>query len=66
MARKFNRGEKIRSLDEICTQDFIWWKNKVYHKGWFRSWQFQFLFNHIYIYEDIYKIERIVKNEHTI
>lgn len=39
--RKYRRGEVITSLDELAKQEFIYWHNKIYHAGWFMSWQFR-------------------------
>lgn len=38
----FERGEKIDSLDELIDQDFIIFKDKVYHSGWIISWQLRY------------------------
>jgi len=37
--RKYRKGERITSLDELVKQDFIYWRDKVVHQGWFMSWQ---------------------------
>lgn len=37
--RKYRKGEPIKSLDEFLKQEFVMFHNKVYHSGWFRSWQ---------------------------
>lgn len=47
---KFAAGEKIASIDELMKQDFVLCKAwdgemKVYHAGWFRSWQLQYVDN---------------------
>lgn len=39
--RKYHRGGHILSLDELASQDFIYWRNKVTPSGWFLSWQFR-------------------------
>ncbi len=36
---KYRPGEKITSLDEMAQQEFIYHIEKVYHAGWFLSWQ---------------------------
>lgn len=43
--RKYKRGKRIRSIDELAKQERIWdaRTNKVYHHGWFQSWQFRYI-----------------------
>ena len=41
--RKYERGEHIESLDELAKQDLVYMDHKVYHRGWFGSWQFRLL-----------------------
>ena len=36
---KYVKGEPIRSLDELMAQELICYENKIYHRGWFGSWQ---------------------------
>ena len=38
--RKFRPGGKIVSLDEVARQEHIYFCDKIYHRGWFGSWQF--------------------------
>lgn len=47
---KFVAGEKIASIDELVKQEFVLFKAwdgemKVYHAGWFRGWQLQYVDN---------------------
>ena len=37
--RKYRKGEPIKSLDELEKQKFIYFYDKITHRGWFRSWQ---------------------------
>lgn len=37
--RKYRQGGTIRSLDELARQEFVYFRDKIYHKGWFGSWQ---------------------------
>lgn len=41
----YEKGERIRSLDQLQAQTFIWddRQNKVYNHGWFCSWQFRYV-----------------------
>ena len=39
--RKYRRGDKITSLDELAKQEFIYFLHKVTHVQWFMSWQFR-------------------------
>lgn len=37
--RKYRKGSKITSLDELVKQEFIYCHDKITHAGWFRSWK---------------------------
>ena len=37
--RKYKKGEPIKSLDELMNQEFVYMNHKIYHYGWFASWQ---------------------------
>ena len=37
--RKYKKGDQIKSLDELEKQKFIYFFDKITHRGWFRSWQ---------------------------
>ena len=39
--KKYRKGEKITSLDELAKQEFIYFFDKITHAGWFTSWQFR-------------------------
>lgn len=39
--RKWRKGPKISSLDELYRQEIIFWLDKPTPKGWFMSWQFR-------------------------
>lgn len=45
VSKKYKRGEPITTLDEYARQELIWDAriNKVYHCGWFKSWQFRWV-----------------------
>lgn len=45
--RKYKRGDHILSLDELMMQDFIYFYDKIQHKGWFMSWQLSFVAKYI-------------------
>ena len=38
--RKYRKGNPITSLDELSKQEFIYFHDKITHRGWFMSWQF--------------------------
>ena len=38
--RKYRKGAKITSLDELSKQEFIYCFDRIVHNGWFGSWQF--------------------------
>lgn len=37
--RKYKRGKQITSLTELSKQEFIYFYDKITHRGWFMSWQ---------------------------
>lgn len=45
MSSSFIKGKRIETLDELAEQEYVMWrfglpqKTKVYHRGWFLSWQ---------------------------
>ena len=39
--RKYHKGGKITSLDELAKQEFVYFFDKITHHGWFMSWQFR-------------------------
>lgn len=39
--RKYGRGDRITSLAELDTQEFIYCNGKVYHAGFWKSWQYR-------------------------
>ena len=39
--RKFKKGDKITSLDELASRKWIYVFDKITHNGWFMSWQFR-------------------------
>lgn len=56
--RKYQKGEPIKSLDELQKQDFIYFVDKITHCGWFRSWQIKLAILYIergYLYYAIRK-----------
>ena len=45
--RKYRRGPRICSLDELVRQEMVFWVDKPTHKGWFISWQLRMAANSI-------------------
>jgi hypothetical protein len=39
--RKYKKGKQIASLDELSQQEFVYFFDKITHRGWFMSWQFR-------------------------
>jgi hypothetical protein len=39
--RKYRKGERITSLDELSKQEFVYFFDKITHRGWFMSWQYR-------------------------
>lgn len=42
---KYIKGDVIETLEELDKQEFIYYKDKVYHYGWWGSWQYRMLVN---------------------
>lgn len=46
-ADMYKPGAKITSLNELAEQERIFWKqgnnNRLYHRGWFMSWQLRYV-----------------------
>ena len=60
--RKYRKGEKITSLDELVKQEFVYFRDKITHIGWFCGWQLRLAHNYI-IRGCLYYAERIDKKE---
>lgn len=45
--RKYKKGDRVTSIDELLKQEFVYWNNKITHKGWFGSWQLRMTANAI-------------------
>ena len=37
--RKYKKGRVISSLDDMAQQEFVYIHDKIYHAGWFMSFQ---------------------------
>lgn len=60
--RKYRKGEKITSLDELMKQEFVCFHDKILNYGFFGSWQIRFV--QFYIQKDmLFYAERIGENE---
>lgn len=42
---KYKKVKKITTLDELNDLEFISVRGKVYHHGWYGSWQFRMIQN---------------------
>ena len=40
---KYVRGNPITSFASLLNADFIYFCHKVYHRGWFESWQLRWV-----------------------
>lgn len=43
--RKYKMGDNIKSFDDCLNQEFIYIWRKIYHRGWFMSFQVNLLNN---------------------
>lgn len=39
--KKYHKGGHILSLDELARQEFVYWHDKITHRGWFQNWSFR-------------------------
>lgn len=39
--RKYRKGKPVRSMNELVEQEFVYWHDKIYARGWFMAWQMQ-------------------------
>lgn len=44
---KYEKGEKITTIDEMLKQEFIFDRHKILHRGWFGSWRISFAMSEI-------------------
>jgi hypothetical protein len=35
---KYRKGSKITNISDIVDREFIYYRHKLYHAGWFSSW----------------------------
>ena len=55
--RKYRKGEQVRSVNELLDQEFVYWHDKIYARGWFLSWPLRMAYKAVKQGE-IYKAER--------
>ena len=36
--RKYRKGDPVTSVNELLDQEFVYWHDKIYAKGWYLSW----------------------------
>jgi hypothetical protein len=41
--KNYDIGSNVKSLDELLKQEFVFVNNKLYHKGWFKAWQLNYV-----------------------
>lgn len=46
-ARKYKQGEVIMTLNDLMSQDFIYWRGCLQPFGWFQNWQMGWTQNQI-------------------
>jgi hypothetical protein len=63
--RKYSKGEPIKSLDELVSQDFVYWNGKITHRGWFLSWQIQMALKAIRVGNVIFKAIKNKEDENN-
>jgi len=40
---KYKQGETITNLNDVIGEEFIYFYHKIYHRGWFGSWQLRWI-----------------------
>lgn len=60
--QSFTKGQLIGSLDELISQEFIYWKHKITHKGWFSSWPIRFAFTEIQM-KNVFKANKVEEDK---
>jgi hypothetical protein len=60
--KKYRKGAKITSLDELIKQEFVYFYDKITHNGWFCSWQFRLAYKYLKSGR-LYYAERIGEDE---
>lgn len=61
--RKYHKGEKITSIDDLAKQEFVYFFDKITHAGWFRSWQFNLVIRYINGGCLYYAEKEVIQNE---
>ena len=57
--KKYRKGQHILSLDELVKQEFVYFNDKITHRGGVESWQLRFVRRHIGKNGRIYYAEKI-------
>lgn len=42
MASKYKRGSRISCMEELLSQETVFFRGKVLHKSFFKSWQIRY------------------------
>lgn len=61
--RKYTKGDVITTIEELDKQEFIYFNNKIYHHGWWSSWQYRMVVRYLnngWLYK---AIKKEIKNE---
>ena len=45
--KKYKKGKQIRTIEELEQQEFIYWQGKVYHYGFWGSWQYRWVIDRL-------------------
>lgn len=61
--KKYRQGARIDSFEDFLKQEFIFFRGKPVHQGWFRSWSIHYtscqIKNGL-----VFKAEKITEGEH--
>ena len=38
---KYVKGDRICDIGNLTHNDFVFYRHKLYHKGWWQNWQFR-------------------------
>lgn len=54
----YKKGGHILTVEELAKQEFVFFRHKLTHNGWFMSWQLRFVMRNIGENGNVYYAER--------
>lgn len=56
---KYRPGGRITSIDQLAKEEFVYFNNRLIHRGWFMSWHLRFA-QHMINSDRLYRADRSV------